>query len=365
MRRIAVIIPAYNAEATIEEALDCALRQSRAPDEILVVDDGSRDDTARLVEAYCRRDRRIRLLRQANGGPAAARNRAIAETDADFVAPLDADDLWDLAYLETLVGALERAPDAGFAYCRHRIVDAQGKPIRDANPPIMSGGIFGPLLLVNMVGHGSAAVFNRTALVHAGGYEAPIPGSFLAEDYLLQLRIAAVSPAIGIDHVLSSYRASSGSISRDVEAARAARIAAVRLALAEYGPCPLPALTWSTADADRVFAAQSLMRGEKLLASKTASRAATADPAGTASDLARRVSNFVMRRLGITIPVGRADPLLRSRAHRLQAAMPFGRQYRGERVSSDTSARPEFGRASLRSARSPVAENTAHAPSAR
>lgn len=89
--RISVLIPCYNAGAFVGEAIDSALSQSHAAHEVLVVDDGSTDDSAEVAEGY---GERVRLIRQPNGGIGAARNRALAEATGDWIAFLDADDVW-------------------------------------------------------------------------------------------------------------------------------------------------------------------------------------------------------------------------------------------------------------------------------
>lgn len=87
---VTVVIPAYNAAATIDETLLSVRSQSHRRLEILVVDDGSKDATAHIVQRHCAEDSRIRLIRQRNSGVAAARNRGVAEATGDFVAPIDA-----------------------------------------------------------------------------------------------------------------------------------------------------------------------------------------------------------------------------------------------------------------------------------
>src|SRR5260370_12794376 len=91
---VTVIIPAFNAARTIDETLRSVRSQTHRRLEILVVDDGSVDATAQIVRSHAAEDRRIRLIQQPNSGVAAARNRAIAEATSDYVAPIDADDLW-------------------------------------------------------------------------------------------------------------------------------------------------------------------------------------------------------------------------------------------------------------------------------
>lgn len=105
--RVTVVIAAWNAEATLDRAIESALAQT-IPIEVIVVDDASPDSTAAVADSHARRDARVTLLRQIqNQGPAAARNRAIAESRAPWIAVLDSDDFMDPERLEKLVEMAE------------------------------------------------------------------------------------------------------------------------------------------------------------------------------------------------------------------------------------------------------------------
>lgn len=114
--RISVAIPAYNAARTIRATVDSALRQTYSPDEILVVDDGSTDETASLLQAY---GQQIKLIRQENKGNASARNRAYHEAHGQLIAWLDADDLWHPTYLETQVRSFRAYPRLAASFTSH------------------------------------------------------------------------------------------------------------------------------------------------------------------------------------------------------------------------------------------------------
>jgi hypothetical protein len=96
---ISVVIPAFNRESVIARAVRSVLAQTFLPREIIVVDDGSTDDTAVRAGAF---GDRVRLILQAQGGPARARNRGVREATGDWIAFLDSDDVWDAAYLRTV-----------------------------------------------------------------------------------------------------------------------------------------------------------------------------------------------------------------------------------------------------------------------
>ena len=107
--RLTTIIPAYNAAAFIAETLESVLDQTVVPDEILVIDDGSTDDTGDVVDQF---GAPVRLVRQSNAGVSAARNAGIARAGGEFVAFLDADDLWLPDKIEKQLAFLDRHPDA-------------------------------------------------------------------------------------------------------------------------------------------------------------------------------------------------------------------------------------------------------------
>ena len=104
---ISVVVATYQAERWIGEALDSILGQTRAPDEVVVVDDGSTDGTAAILEAY---GDRIRVVRQPNAGYPTAMNRAIRESHGSYVAPCGADDIWEPRKLEWQAEALVADP---------------------------------------------------------------------------------------------------------------------------------------------------------------------------------------------------------------------------------------------------------------
>jgi glycosyltransferase involved in cell wall biosynthesis len=123
---ISVIIPTYNRAAFIKTAIDSALQQTRAPDEVIVVDDGSTDDTPRILEHY---GPPVRVIRQRNRGRSAARNVALAHATSDAIMFLDSDDWLMPTNLERCVEVLERRPEVGVVYTDGYIVDKQGTRI--------------------------------------------------------------------------------------------------------------------------------------------------------------------------------------------------------------------------------------------
>src|SRR4051794_5813716 len=107
---VSVVIPTYNYARFIERALVSVLGQTHRPAEVLVIDDGSTDETATVVDRYATR---VRYLRQENSGVSAARNAGVESSTGDLVAFLDADDEWVPNKLELQVEALTKRPEAG------------------------------------------------------------------------------------------------------------------------------------------------------------------------------------------------------------------------------------------------------------
>ena len=120
---MSVLTATYNAAAFIEATLASALAQTFEDFEIVVIDDGSVDDTRVVVERVMQSDPRIRLIRQDNRGPSATRNRGIGEARGALIAFLDHDDLWLPGKLALQVALLDEHPDVGVASCYSAVID--------------------------------------------------------------------------------------------------------------------------------------------------------------------------------------------------------------------------------------------------
>lgn len=217
---VTVLIPAYNAAATLDEALRSAQAQTLRDIEIVVVDDGSTDATPDLIARAARADPRIVPLRQANAGVAAARNGGIAAARASFVAPLDADDLWHPEKLRLQLQAMTQGgTDMGLVSCWTQRVDADGGvlPGQAIRAPHM-GWVLPKLAVSNFVGHASAPLM-RTALVRAaGGYDPALraAGAQGLEDLKLYLALAMRARFGLVPQLLCAYRRTPGSMSRQI-----------------------------------------------------------------------------------------------------------------------------------------------------
>jgi GT2 family glycosyltransferase len=190
-----VAMPAYNASATIGAAIRSVLAQTRADWELIVVDDGSTDDTVAAVTPFLS-DPRIQLVRGENRGQATARNTAIARARGRYVSMLDSDDLWMPSYLEAMAGVLERDADVAFGYTDAWALDDATRRIRRSSamsrqrPPIPPPSdpleFLAVLVDRNFVYYGGT--IRLDVLEQVGSYDARLRG---AEDYELWLRIVA------------------------------------------------------------------------------------------------------------------------------------------------------------------------------
>ena len=122
---ISVIIPLYNKENSVKKTLNTVLSQSFGDFEVIIVNDGSTDSSLDRVEEVC--DPRIRIIHQKNQGVSVARNRGIKEAKYDHIAFLDADDLWDMDYLETMMDLITNYQNCSVFAVGHKIIDHMGR----------------------------------------------------------------------------------------------------------------------------------------------------------------------------------------------------------------------------------------------
>jgi glycosyltransferase involved in cell wall biosynthesis len=218
--RYSIVVPAYNAAAYVESAIRSALLQSEHDLEVIVVDDGSEDDTAARVRRID--DERVRLIEQTNRGPSAARNRGIAAARGDLVVMLDSDDLLLPEYLELMGRALAAAPGAGFAYTDAWVLDAASGRVRRTTmtsnqrpprtPPNEPAAFFALLLERNFVC--PTVTVRREALGQVGGFDERL---WRAEEWELWLRLTAAGfGASRAARTLAVHRDRSGSLSTDL-----------------------------------------------------------------------------------------------------------------------------------------------------
>lgn len=236
-RLVSVIMPAYNCERTIAESLDSVLAQTYVPIELAVVDDGSTDGTRDVLEGY--RDR-ARIVHQANGGVASARNAGVQHTRGEFVALIDCDDLCDPERIALQVAALDRFPEAAACSTSFSAFDESGEICPDygtryyssleaapgglrgiypesaevsvprgTSATARAGSIYEQVAFGNFV-HPPTLMIRRSAIARAGLQDTSLR---YTSDWEWIVRLARVGPFVHVDRPLLRYRLSPGQLS--------------------------------------------------------------------------------------------------------------------------------------------------------
>lgn len=218
---VSVVLPAFNASRHIRECLESVLSQTYSFIEIIVVDDGSTDETSRIVLDFAARDARVRLIRQNNEGVGAARNVAIRAAVGRYVAPIDADDVWFPEKLEMQVARIEElGPNTGMVYCWSRRINSHGRITGYGRPHTVEGSALRAMLLRNILGNASVPLFRASALQIVGLYlsRAEQHGGQGFEDWDLSLRIAEQFEIGVVPRFLVDYRQRAEAISTNAVA---------------------------------------------------------------------------------------------------------------------------------------------------
>jgi hypothetical protein len=221
---VSIVVPVYNGQAFIGRTLKSALEQSYHPTEIVVVDDGSTDETAAIVEAAAAADNRIRFFRRQNHGVAATRNFGISKARGALIAPLDADDLWHPEKIARQVEVMRASPSAvGLVYCWSIEIDEKDLII----PPVASlkarkrsvaeGNVTEELARGCFIECGSSALIRRSAIEKIGGYDADLRPQG-ADDWKLYFALSEICEFAVIPEYLVGYRQAAGSVSRNLKA---------------------------------------------------------------------------------------------------------------------------------------------------
>jgi glycosyltransferase involved in cell wall biosynthesis len=206
MPRVSAIVPAYNAAATIAGTLDGILGQNFQDFEIICVDDGSSDLTRSIVEGY---SGRVRLIGQANSGPAAARNNGARNSSGEYLAFLDADDVWMPQFLERTVTALDADPAVSLVYSNCAVADSEGVAIDTA---LIGKGYDRAPSLNELLTRlwpimPSAVLVRRSSYEKCGGYRDDLRGaSFRFEDVDFWIKMRELGPFAYIDEPLITWR---------------------------------------------------------------------------------------------------------------------------------------------------------------
>jgi glycosyltransferase involved in cell wall biosynthesis len=219
---VSIVIPAYNQARYLRQSVESALGQSYAAREIIVVDDGSTDETAAVAESY---GSQITLVQQENRGLAGARNAGIRVARGEWVGLLDADDIWLPHYLATMMNLAAHNPQADVLYCRARSIDTAGNDLKQVlgGSPVETARLYGILLHSNFI-IPSTVTLRRNVVVDAGYFDQSLRS---CEDWDLWLRILPGRVFAGTGDILVRYRVHDQSLSANVAGMHTAKKAVV------------------------------------------------------------------------------------------------------------------------------------------
>jgi glycosyltransferase involved in cell wall biosynthesis len=205
---VSVVIPCYNQARFLGEAIESVSAQTYPRVEIIVVDDGSTDDTAEVWALYPS----VHYVRQENQGLAAARNRGLRESHGDFLVFLDADDRLLPAAVERGVYHLSNSPESAFVSGRYRYIKEDGTVLHEYSQDPAGPDPYTSLLRGNYIGMHATVTYRREVIEAEGGFN---PSLAACEDYDLYLRIARKYPVSVHENLVAEYRQHSQNMSRD------------------------------------------------------------------------------------------------------------------------------------------------------
>lgn len=228
---VSVVIPAFNAERFLGEAIESVLAQTYEPLETIVVDDGSTDGTVAVANA----SGEVTVIKQANAGPSAARNRGFAASRGDFIAFQDSDDLMTPDKLEVQAGILIDKPEVGCVLAEQELLVepgtempfwVEGSKVQAVMPPRP------PELEDEPLVHPMSMVVRREVFERVGGFDESMRS---AEDFDWMLRASEEGVDIArLSAVLLRRRIHPGSLTQDAEAARLGLFRAFRLRIERH-----------------------------------------------------------------------------------------------------------------------------------
>lgn len=218
---ISVVIPTYNYGRFLGAAIDGVLSQTLRPTELIIVDDGSTDDTEAVVSRYLHDADgldavKIRYIKQKNAGVCSARNRGVAESSSEFIAFADADDIWHPTKLEKQIAKFTEDENIGLVHCAMREFDSDTGETTAVNIDGMEGDVADELLLWErsvIIGPGGTIVVTRKAFDDAGGFDTEMK---VGEDWDFCYRVARKFKVGFVPEALVDYRSHAAAAHRNV-----------------------------------------------------------------------------------------------------------------------------------------------------
>jgi GT2 family glycosyltransferase len=210
---ISVVIPTYNAERTILNTVESVQKQTFSDIEILLINDGSTDQTLDLIQHIS--DQRLKIFSYENAGLPVTRNRGVSHAAGEFISFIDADDLWTPDKLELQLLALQQHPEAGVAYSwTSYFIDGQETSIFPYDSISLNGNVYSKILVNNFVASGSNILVRRKVVESLGGFE---PTLRACEDWDFYIRLAAKWDFVVVPKHQILYRQSSNAMTSQVD----------------------------------------------------------------------------------------------------------------------------------------------------
>jgi glycosyltransferase involved in cell wall biosynthesis len=210
---VTVVMPCYNASSFLLASVGSVRDQTHAAWELVIVDDGSTDDSQQVLQELALSDSRIRVLQQSKTGAAATRNRALKEAHGDHIAFLDADDTWHPEFLSSMLSALAAHPEAGIAYCGWQNIGLGKQQDEPFVPPEYEDGDKIEFLLGGCRWPIHGALVRSQIIKDAGCFDETLSSCM---DYDLWLRIGTIHRLVRVPRVLAFYHHHGGEqITRD------------------------------------------------------------------------------------------------------------------------------------------------------
>ena len=229
---VSIIITTFNHARFLADAIRSALAQTVRPSEVIVVDDGSTDDPARVVAGLPE----VRMIRQPNQGLASARNTGWRAAAGDHVVFLDADDRLLPNALAVNLRQFSQSPDCALVFGGYRWVDVEGRPVGDPEvPPAVGDDAYGMFLAGNCIGMHATVMYRRHVIDEVGSFDERLRA---CEDYDLYLRVARGHRVASTTECLAEYRRHDSNMSGNLPLMLASALGALRRQRPHIGEDP-------------------------------------------------------------------------------------------------------------------------------
>ena len=271
---LSVVIPAYNVERFVRAAVESALAQTLSDLEVIVVNDGSTDNTLAVLQEMqrVRADPRLRVISQANAGLAAARNTGVLEAIGEFIGLLDADDVWAREKASLQLAVMRVDPTVGITFCQSAYINEDGEPTGTVLAPTKREPSLHDMVRRNHLGNGSTPIIRRKCFLTAGLFCTELRS---CEDYEMWCRMMCRTSfrAVLVPLPLTHYRIRHSSLSFDTGAFTRSADKAMAMLKQSMPDLPRRVLRAGHAEHYRIAAWKAASSGRKRLAMPLLGRA--------------------------------------------------------------------------------------------